>query len=85
MYLGCHTDGTLPGGLNVSRRASNMNKKLLAGNVETLPEQGTMAGNYQVDRSAIQANSSMEVSCFAIAVNEVNASLGRGSDSTNQR
>ncbi|MES1223096.1 MAG: serine dehydratase beta chain, partial [Bacteroidota bacterium] len=29
MYRGCHTSGTLPGGLNVKRRAAELNKKLL--------------------------------------------------------
>jgi L-serine dehydratase len=29
MYRGCHTQGVLPGGLNVKRRAANLNKKLL--------------------------------------------------------
>ena len=29
IFRGCHTGGTLPGGLNVSRRASGMNHKLL--------------------------------------------------------
>jgi L-serine dehydratase len=29
VYRGCHTEGTLPGGLNVSRRAARINKKLL--------------------------------------------------------
>ncbi|WP_162419365.1 L-serine ammonia-lyase [Cyclobacterium roseum] len=76
MYLGCHTGGTLPGGLNVSRRAANMNKKLLAGNVE----------HYQNKEQWLETIRSTEVqfrqilqwvSCLAIAVNEVNASLGR--------
>jgi len=30
-YRGCHTEGTLPGGLNVKRRAFDINKKLLGG------------------------------------------------------
>ncbi|MGZ5247901.1 MAG: serine dehydratase beta chain, partial [Flavitalea sp.] len=29
MYRGCHTGGMLPGGLNVSRRAASLNKKLI--------------------------------------------------------
>ncbi|VAW25834.1 L-serine dehydratase, beta subunit / L-serine dehydratase, alpha subunit, partial [hydrothermal vent metagenome] len=29
MYTGCHTEGTLPGGLNVRRRAFDINKKLI--------------------------------------------------------
>ena len=30
IYRGCHTQGILPGGLDVKRRASDLNKKLLA-------------------------------------------------------
>src|SRR5690606_17107782 len=29
MYLGCHTEGTLPGGLNVHRRAYDMHLQLM--------------------------------------------------------
>ena len=29
MYIGCHTEGILPGGLNVKRRAYNMHKNLI--------------------------------------------------------
>jgi L-serine dehydratase len=28
IYRGCHTMGHLPGGLNVARRAANLNKRL---------------------------------------------------------
>ncbi|MBO9573097.1 MAG: L-serine ammonia-lyase, iron-sulfur-dependent, subunit alpha, partial [Chitinophagaceae bacterium] len=31
IYRGCHTEGVLPGGLNVTRRAAALNKKLLKG------------------------------------------------------
>ena len=31
MYRGSHTPGILPGGLNVNRRAANLNKKLING------------------------------------------------------
>ena len=31
IYRGCHTEGMLPGGLNVKRRAAELNKKLLGG------------------------------------------------------
>ena len=31
MYRGCHTKGILPGGLQVKRRAADLNKKLIAG------------------------------------------------------
>ena len=35
IYRGCHTNGYLPGGLNVSRRAFDLNRKLLANNKYT--------------------------------------------------
>ncbi|TPN82433.1 L-serine ammonia-lyase [Aquimarina algicola] len=74
MYTGCHTEGTLPGGLNVRRRAYDTHKKLI-GNTQ-----------YQNPTEWIEAIRDTEVkfrqilkwvSCFALAVNEVNASLGR--------
>lgn len=74
MYLGCHTEGKLPGGLNVKRRAFETHKKLIKDS------------KYSDSREWIKAIRSTEVkfreilkwvSCFALAVNEVNASLGR--------
>jgi L-serine dehydratase len=74
IYRGCHTSGTLPGGLNVRRRASELNKKLLKGKTYSSYEEWVQAiregGNsfqYILDW----------VSCFALAVNEENASFGR--------
>jgi L-serine dehydratase len=74
MYRGCHTEGILPGGLNVKRRAAGLNKKLL-GN-KNYPDydswtkairEGGKDFKYILDW----------VSCFALAVNEENASFGR--------
>ena len=74
MYRGCHTQGYLPGGLNVKRRAYDVNKKLLEGKIYTGYEEwleqilsGGHRFNYILDW----------VSCFALAVNEENASFGR--------
>ena len=73
-YRGCHTKGVLPGGLNVKRRAADLNKKLLA---------GKKYNNYEEWRQAIQqGGNSFQytldwVSCFALAVNEENAAFGR--------
>ncbi|WP_156306534.1 L-serine ammonia-lyase [Sphingobacterium endophyticum] len=74
IYKGCHTEGVLPGGLNVERRASKLNKRMLKGRaysdfdtwVEAIRAGGRDFG-YILDC----------VSCFALAVNEENASFGR--------
>ena len=74
IYRGCHTQGILPGGLNVKRRAGELNKRLLKGKVYN---------NYEEWVKAIQeGGNSFQyildwVSCFALAVNEENASFGR--------
>ncbi|MBC8312047.1 MAG: L-serine ammonia-lyase [Candidatus Marinimicrobia bacterium] len=74
MYEGCGTKGQLPGGLNVKRRAFQLCESLLGkGKFETLDEwlKLVMAQPNEMD---IVTN---WVSCFALAVNEVNASYGR--------
>ncbi len=74
VYKGCHEGGVLPGGLNVKRRAATLNKRLL---------QGKIYQDYSTWVSAIQEGGSGFnyildwVSCFALAVNEQNASFGR--------
>ncbi|HEY9003311.1 MAG TPA: L-serine ammonia-lyase [Mucilaginibacter sp.] len=74
IYRGCHTTGYLPGGLSVARRAATLNRRLL-GDREYQ--------NYDEWVSAIRntGNSFQKtldwVSCFALAVNEENASFGR--------
>jgi len=74
IYRGCHVTGTLPGGLQVKRRAANLNEKLMAGKTYhdynswlELVKQGGNNFTYILDW----------VSCFALAVNEENASFGR--------
>jgi len=74
IYRGCHTKGILPGGLNVKRRAFDLNKKLTQqfpyNNFDTWLQSIQNGGNhfqYILDW----------VSCFALAVNEENASFGR--------
>lgn len=74
IYRGCHTRGTLPGGLNVARRAASLNKRLLG---------DSAYNNYDEWINAIRStgnsfqNTLDWVSCFALAVNEENASFGR--------
>jgi L-serine dehydratase len=74
IYRGCNTKGMLPGGLNVTRRAADLNKKLLEGRAYTdydswlqAIREGGHHFKYTLDW----------VSCFALAVNEENASFGR--------
>jgi L-serine dehydratase len=73
-YRGCHTTGVLPGGLNVKRRAADLNKKLLDGK--------TYSSHEEWMKAIQQGGNSFQyildwVSCFALAVNEENASFGR--------
>ena len=74
IYKGCHTEGILPGGLNVKRRAAQLNKKLLKGKEYTdlnswikAIREGGNDFKYILDW----------VNCFALAVNEQNAAFGR--------
>lgn len=74
IFRGCHTGGVLPGGLNVQRRAFALNKRLVGDQpYENYDEwvniirNGGQSFNYILDW----------VSCFALAVNEENASFGR--------
>jgi L-serine dehydratase len=74
IYRGCHTGGFLPGGLNVGRRAAALNKRLVAAvdyndydSWIVAIRKGGNGFNYILDW----------VSCFALAVNEENASFGR--------
>ena len=73
-YRGCHTTGTLPGGLFVKRRAADLNKRLLKGKTYS---------NYNEWIAAIKTGGNSFqyildwVSCFALAVNEENAAFGR--------
>ncbi|TRX39726.1 L-serine ammonia-lyase [Flavobacterium restrictum] len=74
MYIGCHSEGVLPGGLNVHRRAFDMHQNLIG------------LANYNSPQTWLEEIRKTEVkfrqilkwvSCFALAVNEVNAALGR--------
>jgi L-serine dehydratase len=74
IFRGCHAQGELPGGLRVIRRAADLNKKFLNGKsynrfedwVKDIREGGNDF-KYTLDW----------VTCFALAVNEENASFGR--------
>ncbi|WP_299099716.1 L-serine ammonia-lyase [uncultured Winogradskyella sp.] len=74
MYTGCHTEGNLPGGLNVRRRAFDMHKNLIGENKYDNPEEWLKT----IRTTEVKFRQILKwVSCFALAVNEVNASLGR--------
>ncbi len=74
MYTGCHTEGKLPGGLNVRRRAFDMHKNLIGETSYSSPQQWLNA----IRQTEVKFRQIFKwVSCFALAVNEVNASLGR--------
>jgi L-serine dehydratase len=74
IYRGCHSEGMLPGGLHVQRRAASLNKRLIG---------DRRYDDYQGWVDAIRAGGNGFkytldwVSCFALAVNEENASFGR--------
>jgi len=74
IYRGCHSEGMLPGGLNVQRRAAALNRRLIG---------SRSYDDFNSWIAAIRAGGSDFkytldwVSCFALAVNEENASFGR--------
>lgn len=74
VYRGVTTGGILPGGLNVRRRAQRLNNELLKGTTfETQEEWLDLVAQSSQDFVTINK----WVSCFALAVNEENAALGR--------
>tara|TARA_R110002050_G_scaffold65084_5_gene141243 strand:- start:526 stop:1950 length:1425 start_codon:yes stop_codon:yes gene_type:complete len=74
MYIGCHTEGNLPGGLNVRRRAYDTHQKLKGHLPYTTPQEWLLT----IRKTEVKFRSILKwVSCFALSVNEVNASLGR--------
>ncbi len=74
MYVGCHTEGTLPGGLNVRRRAYDKHQNLKG----TTPYSDKYEWIHAIRDTEVKFRQILKwVSCFALAVNEVNASLGR--------
>ncbi|MCB9225526.1 MAG: L-serine ammonia-lyase [Crocinitomicaceae bacterium] len=74
MYIGCHTEGTLPGGLHVRRRAYDTHKNLIGDVKYASPQEWLEA----IRKTEVKFRQILKwVSCYALAVNEVNASLGR--------
>ena len=74
MYIGCHTEGILPGGLNVKRRAFDMHKNLIGEHQYNTPQEWLES----IRKTEVKFRQILKwVSCFALSVNEVNAALGR--------
>lgn len=74
MYIGCHSEGILPGGLNVRRRAFDMHQGLIGLSNYTNPQEWLET----IRKTEVKFRQILKwVSCFALAVNEVNAALGR--------
>ena len=74
MFRGSHTSGMLPGGLNVKRRAADLNKKLL--NNRTFSNCDDWIKAIRAGGNSFKYTLDW-VSCFALAINEQNASFGR--------
>jgi L-serine dehydratase len=74
VFQGCHLEGILPGGLNVTRRAAEINTRLLDG--EEYTDQLSWIKAIQKKGNDFQYTLNW-VSCFAMAVSEENASFGR--------
>jgi L-serine dehydratase len=74
IWRGCHRDGILPGGLEVKRKAASINRRLLQeqqySNIEQWIRAICTTGNQFTTINKW-------ISCFALAVNEENASFGR--------
>jgi L-serine dehydratase len=74
MYIGCHTEGILPGGLHVRRRAFDMHQNLIGLSNYSNPQEWLE----EIRKTEVKFRQILKwVSCFALAVNEVNAALGR--------
>ncbi|OYU79122.1 MAG: L-serine ammonia-lyase [Flavobacterium sp. BFFFF1] len=74
MYIGCHSEGILPGGLNVRRRAFDMHQGLIGLANYSNPQEWLET----IRKTEVKFRQILKwVSCFALAVNEVNAALGR--------
>ena len=74
IHRGCCTDGILPGGLKVQRRAAAMAEKLLGQKCpESIEDFRELLRSETHDFQKVLS----WVSCFALAVNEENAAFGR--------
>ena len=74
IWRGCHTDGVLPGGLEVDRRAARIARDLLGGDGPDDADEWLMEIRSRTWRFPQVLR---WTSAFALAVNEENANLGR--------
>jgi L-serine dehydratase len=75
IFKGVHANGILPGGLQVRRRAADLNAKLLKQDKDAASIKEWMQ---QIQSGGVDFSYILDwVSCFALAVNEENASFGR--------
>lgn len=74
IYKGVNKEGILPGGLNVTRRAAGINRKLLGDKIYKNKEEWFQQ---VADAEENFTNINKWIACFALAVNEENASFGR--------
>jgi len=78
IYRGCQQKGILPGGLGVIRRANTLSTRLLKGQAFSNYEEWMHAIQNSPDASGQNFRYTLDwVSCFALAVNEENASFSR--------
>jgi L-serine dehydratase len=74
VFRGCHTEGVLPGGLGVVRRAAGLSRAMLGPG--PWPDVDSWLAAIRDSRPAFRETLAW-VSCFALAVNEENAGFGR--------
>ena len=74
IYRGCHAEGMLPGGLHVQRRAAALNRRLIGD--QAYNDFGSWVAAIRAGGNGFKYTLDW-VSCFALAVNEENASFGR--------
>ena len=73
-FIGCHSEGILPGGLHVHRRAFDMHQNLIGLANYDSPQNWLE----QIRLRKVKFREILKwVNCFALAVNEVNAAMGR--------
>ena len=76
VYKGCHTEGTLPGGLDVKRRAPARARRLLGLDGSHVLPQDVWFSAIAAQKPPFQQMLRW-VTCFALATNEENAAFGR--------